>query len=166
MAVAALDTYMHRLVVERAFQHDELPSDLARLSVSFEQLLAQADLTKGAARASPHNSRPRVQVKRALRDRLLRETFQNSDSVGRALAMAGRRREWRAIGLRMNPPASAERLQQRLDTIVQRRNQIVHEGDYVRQERPRRAVRNVLLYSQAKDDIDFIAELIEAIHSA
>jgi hypothetical protein len=25
MAVAALDTYMHRLVVERAYEHDELP---------------------------------------------------------------------------------------------------------------------------------------------
>ena len=32
MAVAALDTYMHRLIVERAYKHDELPNGLARLA--------------------------------------------------------------------------------------------------------------------------------------
>lgn len=40
MAVAALDTYMHRLILERAFKHDELPKQLAQLDVSFKQLLS------------------------------------------------------------------------------------------------------------------------------
>jgi hypothetical protein len=37
MAVAALDTYLHRLIVDRAFTHKELPGGLAKLDVSFER---------------------------------------------------------------------------------------------------------------------------------
>jgi hypothetical protein len=35
MAVAALDTYMHRLIVERVYTHDDLPPVLAKLEVPF-----------------------------------------------------------------------------------------------------------------------------------
>src|SRR4051794_6997023 len=63
MAVAALDTYMHRLVVGRAYSHDRLPGKLARLDVTFDQLLKEADDSAVAARRAPHNSRPRVRVK-------------------------------------------------------------------------------------------------------
>jgi len=43
MAVAAIDTYMHRLIVSRAYEHDELPGKLAGLNIPFEQALALAD---------------------------------------------------------------------------------------------------------------------------
>lgn len=85
MAVSALDTYMHRLIVDNAFAHKQLPAGLARLEVPFERLLAQADATAAAARAKPHNSRPRVGVKRDLRNRLLFETFSKLPAgLGRA----------------------------------------------------------------------------------
>src|SRR5204863_1730947 len=103
MAVAALDTYMHRLVVERAYTHATLPGGLAKLDFPFEELLDQADASRDAARASPHNSRPRVAIKRQLRDRLLRETFQSYDDVSRALAMAGRSWSWSAIAAELSP---------------------------------------------------------------
>jgi hypothetical protein len=35
MGVAALDTYMHRLIVERAYRHQTLPGRLARLDFQF-----------------------------------------------------------------------------------------------------------------------------------
>lgn len=64
-------------------------------------------------------------------------------------------------------PASRALLQPRphLDEIVRRRNQIVHEGDYERKERPRKAKTTPLSESQARADIDFIARLVYAIHS-
>jgi hypothetical protein len=164
MAVAALDTYMHRLILERVYTHDELPKELARLDVGFAQLLAQADATGAAARAASHNPRPRVEVKRLLRDRLLRETFQSFDAVGRALRMAGRNKEWEAIGLRMSPERSPEEIRERLNGIVKRRNQIVHEGDYVRLDRPQTSRRNEMTTPQAKADIEFIEQIINAIH--
>lgn len=164
MAVAALDTYMHRLVVDRAFTHQTLPGALASLTVSFEQLLAQADDAAVAARKARHNSRPRVSVKRQLRDRLLRETFQRSDDISRALGMAGRSGLWTDIAANMAPPMSAKALKARLDAIVVRRNQIVHEGDYQRLERPRFSRRNGMTHAQAAANIDFVARLIDAIH--
>ncbi len=125
MAVAALDTYMHRLIVDRAFSHNEMPRELAKLSIDFEHLLAEADKAKAAARSKPHSSRPRVAVKRQLRDRLLRETFQRYDSINRALKMAGRSgSDWVAIGQQLNPSMTPEQIKNRLDGIVIRRNQI------------------------------------------
>jgi hypothetical protein len=162
MAIAALDTYMHRLIVERAFKHDTLPNGLARLDIGFEDLLRQADDTAVAARTNPHNPRPRVAVKRRLRDRLLRETFQNSDAVARALSMAGHPKAWPAIGEKMQ--ASPAETKERLNGIVTRRHQIVHEGDYKRLERPQTPRRNPITQREAGRDIDFIAELIDAIH--
>jgi hypothetical protein len=166
MAVAALDTYMHRLVLERAFWGPELPPALARLDVRFDQLLAQADETAAAARNAPRNTRPRVGVKRQLRDRLLRETFQNFDDVSKALSMAGQSSKWGVIGKELNPPMSPEDIKRRLNGIVVRRNQIVHEGDYSRLERPQRATRNPMSPSDAAADVAFLGALIDAIHAA
>ncbi len=165
MAVAALDTYMHRLVVDRAYAHRELPGALAKLPMTFQELLNQADAAKVAARRKPHRSRPRVAIKRQLRDRLLRETFQRYDEVAKALGMAGRSGAWEAIGQHLDLPMTTEQIKERLNGIVTRRNQIVHEGDYRRLERPRGPGRNRITYPQAKADIDFLSNLIEAIHS-
>jgi hypothetical protein len=163
MAVAALDTYMHRLIVHRAYTHETLPPALARLDIPFERLLLQADDTGAAARADPHNSRPRVGIKRQKRDRLFRETFQRFDDVSRALAMSGLTRSWDEIGARLDPALRPPQIRRRLDSIVVRRNQIVHEGDYARLERPRGPGRNGITYAEAGADIAFIADLIDAI---
>lgn len=165
MAVAALDTYMHRLIVERCFAHDELPGGLAALSMPFSALLEQADQAKAAARRPPHNTRPRVAVKRQLRDRLLRETFQRYDDVSKALALAGLSGSWRDIASNMSPPTTPDRVKHQLNAIVDRRNQIVHEGDYRRLERPRGSARNQMTFGQAARSIDFVADLIGAIHA-
>ena len=164
MAVAALDTYMHSLVVTRAYTQWPLPGGLARLDISFEALLGQADEAKEAARRRPHNSRPRVGVKRQLRDRLLRETFQSYDGVSTALGMAGLSGRWKQIGKHMSPEMQPADIRERLDAIVRRRNQIVHEGDYERKERPQKAKTTPMSASQAREDIEFIGQLVDAIH--
>lgn len=164
MAVAALDTYMHRLILERVFTHKALPKRLAQLDVSFEQLLAQANETRDAARAKPFKSRPRVGVKRQLQERLLRETFQNYSAVSQALNMAGRPKEWAAIGAKMSPPRKPEEIRLRLDGIVHRRNKIVHEGDYERRQKPQKAKLNSITQKEARSEINFIAQVIDAIH--
>lgn len=165
MAVAALDTYMHRLIVHRAYRAHPLPRNLAALTLSFEHALEQADAAAAAARAQPHNSRPRAPLKRALRNRLLFETFQRYDDVADALAMAGLSGNWQAIGQALQPPLHPNDIRERLNGIVSRRNQIVHEGDYERLERPQTARKNAITHSEARADVDFLADLIDAIHS-
>jgi len=61
--------------------------------------------------------------------------------------------------LRYNPSRS------RLNAIVDRRNQIAHEGDYSRLDRPQTARTNTITQHEAADDIAFLASLIDAIHS-
>lgn len=165
MAVAALDAYMHRLIVARAYSHRKLPSKLARLDMSFEQLLAQADSAGAAARDKPTQPRFRVGVKRDLRDRLLRETYQSYDGVSTALSMAGISGGWGAIGTKMTAPLQPDAIKVRLNGIVRRRNQIVHEGDYERSERPRKPKLELVSAQSVRADIDFIAELVDAIHA-
>ncbi len=165
MAVAALDTYMHSLVVTRAYTEWPLPGGLARLDIPFEALLEQADEAKLAARKPPHRSRQRVGVKRQLRDRLLRETFQSYEGVSRALGMAGLSGQWPEIGKHMTPTMHPREIKTRLDEIVMRRNQIVHEGDYERKERPQKAKLTPITVGQARADIDFVAQLVDAIHA-
>ncbi len=165
MGVAALDTYMHRLIVERAYRHQTLPGRLARLDFSFQYALDQADAAGDAARAQPYNSRPRVPLKRVLRDRLLRETFQRYDDVSNALGMAGLSGNWGPIGQALVPPLQPVEIERRLNAIVDRRNQIAHEGDYSRLDRPQTARTNTITQHEAADDIAFLASLIDAIHS-
>jgi hypothetical protein len=163
MGVAAVDTYMHRLVVERAYTHDKLPGKLARLEMTFEQLLAKADDAATAARAAPRNTRPRVGVKRQLRDRLLRETFQSYDDVATALGMSGMSGNWDPIGKRLNPTMTPKQIKRRLNGIVFRRNQIVHEGDYERLDRPQRATLNPVNHTQIAADLSWLGDLVDAI---
>lgn len=165
MAVAALDTYIHRLILAHVYDHGELPGGLASLSVPFRALLDQADETKKAASASPHAVRPRVGVKRVLRDRLLLETFQSADGVSRGLAMAGLGGRWKDIERTFTPSMQSKDIKARLDDIVSRRNQIVHEGDYRRLERPRDSTKNGMTFEQASADIEFVARLVDAIHA-
>ncbi|MGH8793083.1 MAG: hypothetical protein ACRDXX_10600, partial [Stackebrandtia sp.] len=64
-----------------------------------------------------------------------------------------------------NPSRTPTQIRIRLNAIVRRRNQIVHEGDYERLERPRGARRNSISHSQAMADVEFLADLIYAIHA-
>jgi hypothetical protein len=167
MAVAALDTYMHRLVVSRAYENETMPGGLASLTVTFGDLVQQADDAVDARRAG-RNTRPRVAAKRVLRNRLLRETFQRSENVSKALSMAGLTKAWDQIAAQM-PPAqaawTAQTIRGRLDSIVDRRNAMVHEGDYDRLDRPQTATLVNITAAEATAAVDFMGNLIDAIHA-
>lgn len=165
MAVAALDAYMHRVIVGRVYEHAVLPGKLANLTFPFAFALEQADDVAQAARADPYNNRPRVGLKRALRDRLLRETYQRYEDVSAALGMAGLGGNWEKIGQRLATPLTPNEIRERLNGIVDRRNQIVHEGDYERLDRPQTARMNGITQREASTAVSFIADLIDAIHA-
>jgi hypothetical protein len=79
--------------------------------------------------------------------------------------MAGLSGSWTAIGQQMTPPMQPTEIKKRLDAIIMRRNQIVHEGDYERKERPRTGKLSPINQTQARSDIDFVEQLVEAIHA-
>lgn len=117
------------------------------------------------ARQEGRDVRPKVQAKRVLRDRLLRETFQRPDDVSRALGMAGKSQSWPDIAAEMPGSWTPKALKKRLSAIVGRRNAIVHEGDYERQQRPRTAKPIPIEETEAKEAVEFLANLVRAIRS-
>jgi len=163
LAVAALDTYMHRLIMDRAFSHSKLPGRLAETAIPFDRLLAETDASAKAARSKPFNSRPTTRTRTVLRDQLLKKTFQSPAEVDEALGMAGLSGNWKSIGEQMG--MTKKQVEHRLSQIVRRRNWIVHEGDYERLDRPRGPNMNSLSQAEAGDDIDFLARLTAAIDS-
>ncbi len=163
MAVAALDTYMHRLIVSRAYDHRVMPPKLADVTIRFGDLIRQAEAAV-EARKEDRDARPKVPAKRLLRERLSRDTFQRHERVSEALAMAGKSDSWKLIAAAMPRSPSQEKVKAELNALVDRRNAIVHEGDYKRLDRPQRAMLNEIKLREAQNSVKFVSDLIQAIH--
>lgn len=167
VGVAAVDTYLHRLVLTHAYEQYPLPDKLGRIPIPFASLLEMADRADEATKQG-NATRHRVPAKRMLRDSLLRMTFQRFRDVHDALVMAGKNGNWPAITAHVAEPGEAltkAQLERRLNRIVDRRNAIVHEGDYRRLERPQNADREPVDPAQVESDLDFLERLIDAIHA-
>lgn len=161
MSVAAVDTYMHAAVLGSFGPTDGSPPGphLRALDMSLGDMIDIADSAVRARRAEK-NSRPRVQVKNALHRRLLRKTYQSADQVADAMAAAGVTNCWKQLADRLNETSEAARA--RLNGMVRRRNQIVHEGDLRRLVRPRTLSFNDVSHDEISADVDWIESLLDA----
>jgi hypothetical protein len=161
MAVAAIDTYMHRLVLRRVSTvRGELPKALRDLDVNFARLVELADTTVEGQRAKK-KTRPWVAVKHALQERLLRETFQSYDAVANAMSMAGVKKGWSNVATYLG--WTADDIKTRLNAIVHRRNKIVHEGDLRRMARPQSIQHSPIDLTAVGSDIDWMEQLLAGI---
>lgn len=163
MAVAAVDSYMHAVVLRRIAdvrRRADLPKALARLEMPFSEIADLADASI-KAQGSNRRSRPWVQVKASLQKRLLKETFQSYDQVGMAFAIAGIDKAWSKIASELAETVAENKAW--LNDLVHRRNQIVHEGDMKRVSRPRRLQFNDIKHAEINNDIDEVASLIDAM---
>lgn len=173
LAVAAIDSYMHALVLRRLtdVRHaGDLPKRLKTLELPFGDMAELADAwiafqqeQSSAVRESGRliSGRPWVRVKHALQRRLHKETFQSFDQVGMALSMAGVENGWKRISNEMNE--TPQQIKHWLSSLVQRRNQIVHEGDLRRQSRPQGLNFNPVTHAEIDKQIGQVERLIEAI---
>lgn len=163
--VTGIDSYMHWLVYKQlsALRNEgDLPRSFAKLDVPFTELASLADSVI-EARSRNINSRPWVKVKNTMQQRLLKETFQSYDQVSAAFALAGIEKGWTRIAAEMGvQPAEVKA---RLNGLVHRRNQIVHEADIARSSRPRRLSYNPIRQADVVADVDWIESLIKAIET-
>ncbi|WP_141018299.1 HEPN domain-containing protein [Azoarcus sp. DD4] len=163
MAVAAIDSYMHWLVFRRLSdvrREGDLPKSLAKLSVPFSDLASLADALIAARRAN-REIRPWVQVKNSVQKELLRETFQSYEQVANALALSGVEKGWSRTAVKIG--CTANDIKERLNRIVHRRNQVVHEGDITRASRPQNLKYNSVAHDSVVDDVTWIEALLTAI---
>lgn len=163
MAIAAIDSYMHWLVyrqISETRKEGDIPRSLAKLNVPFTDIAALADATV-RGRKDGINTRPWVHVKHAMQNQLLKETFQSYEQMARAFSWAGVDKPWSRVSVKLGLQAGDIKI--RLNRLVHRRNQIVHEGDIARASRPRRLQYNAVDHQQVVTDIDWIAALLQAV---
>jgi len=119
-AVAALDKYVHGVVLDRAVDMlvGRLQTTGASTKVGLHFGAVQALLTAGSAAQVELTARSHIAQRLAL------ETFQRPDDIAKALAMVGVGRIWStAFAPNSNATTTA------LGVIVGRRNRIVHACD-------------------------------------
>lgn len=163
MSTAAVDAYMHWLVFRRISEvrrEGDLPKSLAKFDLPFGDLALLADATINAQRQD-RSIRPWVQVKNALQKQLLKKTFQSFDEVSTAFSLAGIEKGWSRVAEKLG--ISSEDIKLRLNNIVHRRNQIVHEGDITRASRPRRLRYNEINHATVVSDVDWIEQLLDCV---
>lgn len=163
MAVAAVDSYMHALVLRRIAtvrRAADLPKSLALLNMPFSALASLADASIKAQREQ-RTARPWVQVKSSLQERLLKETFQSFNQVATALSLAGIEKGWSKIAKELGETPKENETW--LNNLVHRRNQIVHEGDMKRASRPRKLHFNDIHQTEAEQEVEWVESLIKAI---
>ena len=164
-AVTGVDSYMHWLVyrqISALRTAGDLPKSLARLNIPFTEFATLADAVI-QARVRGVNSRPWVQVKHAMQKQLLRETFQSYDQVGTAFAWSGIEKGWSRVATVLG--AQSNDVRDKLNALVHRRNQIVHEGDITRASRPRNLQYNDIDHATIVTDVDWVDQLVHAIET-
>ncbi|WP_460650010.1 hypothetical protein [Kribbella endophytica] len=118
--VAALDSYMHGIVLDRAvgILLGQLPQGAANLKVGLHFNAVQQILLA----ASPVDME--IAARTHIAQRLAKETFQQPDDIGTALSMVGVPKVWSKAFL-----SDAGAARTALGVVVRRRNQIVHQCD-------------------------------------
>jgi hypothetical protein len=129
-AVAALDRYMHDLVVASSWKllsraEEKIPRDLRQLNIPVLRAKAALDKSRHDAKA-----RTGFLVKQAIQNVLHREfTFQKADDVERAAKMAGASDFWRKVARGMPGWRNKENdLKSKLNAIVVRRQSDCSRG--------------------------------------
>lgn len=158
--VAALDTYLHWAIADVPLTG--MPTALKSLEIPFEDLIVLSE----AVVADREKIRPKVRARRVLERVTLTMTFQSSRSVERAMLMLGVRKAFNKIADHIQPRQAPAEVKARLDRIVHRRNQIVHEGDLQRQSRPQNIKREIAAGDKTADDLSWIRSLVMAVDAA
>lgn len=133
MGVSAIDTYLHQRVSRTELQ--SISRSLSEMKVPFGDLVDLAEAAVKARQDGKH-IRPMVRVRNTLRERILTDTYQSAKGVETAMSLLGATNYWGVI-VKKTGDAKVEDSKARLNEIVHRRNRIVHEGDLMRQSRPR-----------------------------
>lgn len=159
LGVAALDTWMHWALARVDLTN--LSNRMARLEVPFGALVEMGTASV-VARQSGLDDRPSTRARNVLREKLLTMTFQSSRQWDIGCGMLGASNGLTLIAGALQPALTRSQVEQRLNTLSHRRNRIVHEGDLLRQSRPRKVVRSALPRTEVDADLLWIRDFLHA----
>jgi len=157
--VAAVDRYCHELVCQRVIKQLKRPSkasgELRRVTLPL--LVATTAISHGKKKGT----RPMNIIKSCLQDQFHRSTFQRSDDIARALRIIGVTNLWPRCATRLG--TTSQEIETKLNSIVDHRNRIVHEGDIFRRKRGGKISYHPITPKQVTKDIIWISDLVDAI---
>lgn len=164
MSVSALDRYFHDKIIEKCWtllNGTQTPRQLAEFGVPLSVLRDALKHLRSNKRA-----RPGAQVKTALQTVLQKRTFQSAEDIERAIAMLGGIKDlWRIVADEIGTPQSAKQVRAQLNSVVRRRNQIVHESDFIVMTRPRAPKLREIERQQVRLDVAFVHDFVDACDS-
>lgn len=159
MGVAALDTWMHWAI--RRVELDDLSSRLGALEIPFSALVEMGQRSV-EARVAGRKDKPGVRARNVLNEKLLTMTFQSGRQWDIGFQMLGIGNGLTLTARALAPSLTRAAVETRLNALSHRRNCVVHEGDLVRQIRPRRIERSRLLRPSVDDDLAWIRSFVTA----
>lgn len=118
MMVSAIDTSVHELIINAIMF--EIKEDKSIFKLDNVKIGALA------MKESDENTRIRL-IESDLRRQFAKESFQSTRQIETSLAQIGITKIWTKLSSTLRQPA--EDIKIKLDLLVRRRNQIVHEGD-------------------------------------
>ncbi len=118
MLVSAIDTSIHELIISAIMY--ELKEDKSKFKID------GFNIAVFIAKEPVLNERLRL-IEAELRRQFAKETYQSSRQIESTLASIGINKIWTKLSTTSGQ--SPEDIKTRLDLLVRRRNQIVHEGD-------------------------------------
>ena len=162
-AVSALDRYMHDLVVSKCWSFLNKPDK--HIPKSLKELAVPALVTAKALKTlrGDSESRPGYLVKKAIQDVLHRDLYQGSAGIERCMGLMGEKKYWDRLSDKMPETMTSKELRRRLNNIVTRRNQIVHEADLERKIKGRQDTLRPITRTQSYRAVSLIADLVSAI---
>lgn len=118
MLVSTIDTTIHELLI------NAIMCELKERKSIFSIEKIQIDII--SHKESDPEARLRI-INACLRQRYAKESFQSSRQIENALSTIGITKIWTKLSVQICMPP--EDIKRKLDLLVRRRNQIVHEGD-------------------------------------
>lgn len=166
--ISALDRFCHDLLLPKTMEMlrknaNNWPSGFHRLSLPLADIkLAIEHARKRKGKGGHRRTRPMTLIRGALQDYFHRDlTLQRPGDIAQAFSMVGMKSLWTECGKKMNE--RPQDIEARLNRIVSRRNQIVHEGDLMRKRKAQKASFNPIKEKTVKEDVGWICQLVEAI---
>lgn len=163
--VSSMDRYFHELVVDNVLtlltrEGEETPKALAKFKIP---LKTAENIARKALEAKKKTKKAQLRsiLKDNFRDELHKVTFQAFDEINDAFSFLGLKDTWKTVAGQIQ--CQPKDIKERLGSIVDRRNKIVHEANIIRGKKPRKPKRHQMTYNDTEEDINWIRSLVETI---
>lgn len=151
MAVSAMDAYFHAKILRYVVVHSKSKKPSRRL---LNEKIKVSDFINGQKK-----KRSYAALRAAIERNLSYQSLQGPDKIADALGLIGVSDFWKLVAENLNEQKNS--LQNKINRVVKRRNQIAHEGDLSQSKKTRNKSRSIDPKT-VREAIDLIEKIVDA----